>query len=97
MTMPNITLAMDEELLAAARALAKAEGTTLNAMVRRLVSEAIGQKAQREAARVRLLEKMDKSTARIPKGYKFNRAEIYESKSVSGHKRTDLRNRRKAV
>jgi hypothetical protein len=95
--MPNVTLVMDDELLASARAFAKSEGTTLNAMIRRLVADAVNQKAVRAAARARLLDHMDKSTARIPKGYKFNRAELYESESVPGHKHSGVRSRRKAV
>ena len=95
--MANVTLVMDDELLASARAFAKADGTTLNAMIRRLVADAIDQKQRREAARAQILAHMDKSTARIPKGYKFNRAELYESESVPGHKHPSVRHRRKAV
>ena len=95
--MPNVTLVMDDELLALARGFAKSEGTTLNALIRKLVADAIEQKAQREIARARLLDHMETSTAKIPKGYKFNRAELYESESIPGHKHTGVRSRRKAV
>jgi hypothetical protein len=94
--MPNITLAMDEELIEKAREFAKSQGTTLNAFVRRLVTDAIAQKSRQEEARRALLELMEESTARLPKGYKFNRAEIYEPEGISRHKRTDLRRGRKA-
>jgi hypothetical protein len=95
--MPNVTLAMDEEFLASARAFAKSEGTTLNALMRKLVADAIDQKVRREEARRSLLDMMERSTARLPKGYKFNREELYESPSLSGHERPRLRRRRKAV
>jgi hypothetical protein len=89
--MTNITLAMDEKLVKKARAFAKSEGTTLNALVRNLVSNAIAERQRREESRQRLLEMMDTSTARLPKDYKFNREELYESPRLSGHKRADLR------
>lgn len=94
--MPNITLAMDEELLERARSFAKSQGTTLNAFVRKLLADAIAQKTHQEEARRALLELMETSTARLPKDYKFNRAELYEPEGVSRHKRTHLRRGRKA-
>jgi hypothetical protein len=94
--MPNITLAMDERLLKAARSYVKTEGTTLNALVRTLVANAVEEKQRREDSRKRLLELMEKSTARLPKGYKFNREVLYESPSLSRHKHPDLRRRRKS-
>lgn len=94
--MPNITLAMDEKLLKAARSFAKSEGTTLNALVRKLVTEAIGQKQRREEARLRLIELMENSTGRLPKNYKFDREKLYESPSLSRHKRARLRGNRKS-
>jgi hypothetical protein len=94
--MPNITLAIDEDLLDRARTYAERKGTTLNALVRELLGDEIDQDKRREESRKRLLELMDNSTARLPKGYKFNREEIYETPSVPGHKHPDLRRRRKA-
>jgi hypothetical protein len=88
---------MDEKLLASARAFAKSEGTSLNALVRKLVTDAIEQKTRREEARRSLLDMMDRSTARLPKGYKFNREELYESPSLPEHERPRVRRRRKAV
>lgn len=89
--MTNITLAMDEKLVKRARAFAKSEGTTLNALVRSLVSKAIDERQRREESRQRLLEMMDASTARLPKDYKFDREELYENQGFSGHNRVDLR------
>ncbi len=94
--MPNITLAMDEELLESARSFAKSQGTTLNAFVRKLVADAITQETRQEKARRALIEMMETSTARLPSGYKFNRAEIYDPEGVPRHKRAHLRRSRKA-
>jgi hypothetical protein len=93
--MPNITLAMDERLILAARKFAKSEGTTLNALVRTLVTRAIDEQQRREESRKRLIKLMDNSNAVLPKGYKFNREALYESPSLSRHKRSDLRGSRK--
>ena len=39
--MPNLTLAIDEALLQAARDYARKQGTTVNALVRRLLEESV--------------------------------------------------------
>jgi hypothetical protein len=93
--MPNITLAMDEELLKSARSFARSEGTTLNALVRKLVAEAIEQKQRREEARLKLIELMRTSTARLPPNFKINRDEMYGSPAFSRHEHPSVRRRRK--
>jgi hypothetical protein len=63
--MKNITLAIDEEVLAEARRYAAARNTTVNALVRDYLSQ-IAQDADRVAkARVRLLELSAKSSAEV--------------------------------
>jgi hypothetical protein len=94
--MTNITLAIEEKTLKAARALAKARGTTLNALVREQLTGLIEQDMRREEARHGLIALMEKSTARLGKNYKFNREELYESPALSGHKRAGVRRSRKA-
>jgi hypothetical protein len=89
--MPNITLAIDEELLGKARDYAERKGTTVNALVRELLGETIDQDKRREEARRGLLELMDKSTARLGHDYKWNREEIYEERMFPRHKRADIR------
>jgi hypothetical protein len=89
--MPNITLAIDEELLERARGYAERKGTTLNALVRELLGSEIDQDLRREEARRGLLELMDKSTARLGPDYKWNREEVYEERMFPRHKRPDLR------
>jgi hypothetical protein len=89
--MPNITLAIDEELLDKARSYAERKGTTLNALVRELLGNEIDQDLRREEARRGLLELMDKSTTRLGPDYKWNREEVYEERMLPRHKRPDLR------
>lgn len=89
--MPNITLAIDEDLLEKSRDYAERKGTTLNALVRELLGQEIDQDKRREEARRGLLELMEKSTARLGPDYKWNREEIYEERMFPRHKRTDLR------
>jgi len=63
--MKNITLAIDEEVLAEARRYAAARNTTVNALVRDYLSQ-IAQDSDRIAkARARLLELSEKSSAEI--------------------------------
>ena len=94
--MTNITLAIDDETLEAARAFAKARGTTLNALVRQQLAEAIAQDARMEEARRGLIALMEGSTGRLGKNHKFNREELYDSPALSGHKRAGVRGGRKS-
>lgn len=94
--MTNITLAIDDKLLKSVRAFAKAKGTTLNALVRSELSQLIEQDQRQEEARLGLLELIENSTGRLPKGYKFNREKLYEPPTLSGHKRAGVRSSRKA-
>jgi hypothetical protein len=89
--MPNITLALDEELLGKARVYAEKKGTTVNALVRTLLGETIDQDERRESARRKLLELSEQSTARLGPEYKWNRDEIYEDRVLPRHQRPDLR------
>ena len=94
--MGNITLAVDDKVLKAARGVAKANGTTLNAMVRQHFIQLLSQEKRQEEARLGLIALMENSTGRLGKDYKFNREELYESATLSGHKRTNLRSSRKS-
>jgi antitoxin component of RelBE/YafQ-DinJ toxin-antitoxin module len=95
-TMPNITLAIDDGTLKSARAYAKRKGTTLNALVRMQLTSILEQEQRIEEARAGLLELIENSTGRLPKGYKFDREKLYESPALSGHKRAGIRSRGKA-
>lgn len=89
--MPNITLAIGEELLEKAREYAASKGTTLNALVRDQLTESIERDQRIEEARKGLLELMRTSTARMGPDYKWNREELYEDRMFPRHKRPDLR------
>lgn len=93
--MPNVTMAIDVDLLEAARKYAKDNGTTLNALVRRQLIQLIETQARREEARRALIELMKTSEARLPKGYKLDRDEMYGGPILPRHKHLDLRGGRK--
>ncbi len=93
--MTNITLAIDDNVLKSARSYAKRNGTTLNALVRMQLTNIIEQEKRIEEARAGLLELIENSTGRLPKGYKFDREKLYESPTLSGHKRVGVRSSRK--
>ena len=94
--MGNITLAVDDKVLKAARSIAKANGTTLNAMVRQHFIRLLSQEKRQEEARLGLISLMENSTGRLGKNFKFNREELYESPTLSGHKRPNIRSSRKS-
>jgi hypothetical protein len=91
MIMPNVTMALDEELLKLGREFAASEGTTLNALMRKLLQAAISSHRLREESRARLVTLMDESTGRLPPDYKFNREALYESPSLSRFQRARIR------
>jgi hypothetical protein len=59
----NLTLAIDEELLARFRLHAAEQRTTVNALVRRMMEEAVGAEARRKASIARMLELSDEAAA----------------------------------
>lgn len=89
--MPNITLAIDEQLLEKAREYAARKGTTLNALVRDLLDDTVTREKKIEEARKGLLELMQTSTARLGPDYKWNREDIYEDRMLPRHERPPLR------
>jgi hypothetical protein len=93
--MKNITLAIDEDVLAQARTFAKARGTTVNALVREHLVQLVEQQRRRDAARKGLIELMAKSKARTGPGYRWHREELYEERMLPRHQHPDLRGGRK--
>jgi hypothetical protein len=89
--MPNITLAIDEKLLRAARAQAKRSGTTLTALVRQRLTQLVEEEAQREEARRGLIALMESSTGRMKRSFKIDRDEMYGSPTLSRYKHSGLR------
>ena len=73
--MKNITLALDEETLAAGRAYAERHHTTLNALVRDLLARTVH--IDRAAAVEEMFRLMDRSPGRS-RGKRWTRDELYE-------------------
>lgn len=80
--MPNITLAIDEKTLKAARKQAKTDGVTLNGMIRKFLANEIEGKKRIQEARKGLLELMNEPSARLPEDYKFDREKLYSSSDI---------------
>jgi hypothetical protein len=92
--MKNITLAIDEALLEQARALAERRKTSLNALVRGLLSSEIEQEDRIASAKRGMKRLMDESRGTMPSDYRWNRDEIYaerEDRMLSRHEHPDLR------
>jgi hypothetical protein len=74
MAMKNITLALDEETLAAGRAYARRHQTTLNALVRELLVKSVV--ADRQAAVREMFRLMDAHPGNS-QGQRWTRDELY--------------------
>ena len=76
----NVTLAMPADLVADSRRYAAEHGTTLNALIRELLD---GLRTKRAEAAERkkeaddMVEFLKTHSGRSPKGWKFNREELY--------------------
>lgn len=88
--MKNITLAVDEEVLATVRAYAARNNTTVNALVREYLTRLARQEDGAARARNRLVELSRESNGRLG-GWKWNRDEIYERGVLPRHQYPDLR------
>lgn len=75
--MKNITLAIDEDVLAAARRYAMERNSSVNALVRDHLSEIARREDRARNARKRLLELSKRSRARIGKK-SWTREELHE-------------------
>ena len=94
--MKNITLAIDESLLARARALAEQRNTSLNALVRSLLSHEVEQEDRIAWAKAGMKQLIDhaKEIDGGGEAYVWNRDEIYadrEDRLLSRHQHPDLR------
>jgi hypothetical protein len=72
--MKNITLAIDDETLAAGRAYAERHGTTLNALVRDLLVRTVG--SDRSAVTREMFRLMDAASGRS-RGKRWTRDELH--------------------
>lgn len=76
--MKNITLAIDEDVLARARAVAEKRGTTLNAMVREHLTHLATEEERWARSKERLKHLMDTSSADIGPEFKWSRDVAYD-------------------
>jgi hypothetical protein len=74
----NITLTIDDEVLDKVRVLAAERKTTVNAMVRKFLTEIATRDDRRERARRELVELMRTSKGRLAPDYRFDRDETHE-------------------
>ncbi len=88
--MKNITLAVDEQVLATVRAYAARNNTTVNALVRAHLERIARQEDKSAQARQRLVELSRASNGRLG-GWQWNRDEIYERGVLPRHQHPDLR------
>jgi hypothetical protein len=88
--MKNITLAVDEEVLATVRAYAARNNTTVNGLVRDYLERVARQEDKAAQARQRLVELSRESNGRLG-GWLWNRDEIYEGGVLPRHQHPDLR------
>ncbi len=76
--MKNITLAIEEEILDAARVVAAERKTTVNALVRDYLAQVVRQKARAKEAMAELRRMSETSEARLGADYKFDRDSLYD-------------------
>jgi len=97
MTMKNVTLAIDETLLEKARGLAESRKTTLNALIRSLLSHEVEQEdriAWAKAGMKRLMGEAARRSDSADTPYRWDRRDAYadrEDRLLSRHERPDLR------
>lgn len=74
----NITLAVDEQIIARAREVARQQGTSLNALVRAYIQQLAGQNSNAET--YRRLEQLWTEGSGRSGGYEFRRDDAYEER-----------------
>ena len=92
--MKNVTLAIDDTLLGQARELAEKRKTSLNALIRSLLSHEVEQDARIAWAREGMRRLMEESTLDMGPDYRWNRQDLYaerEDRLLSRHEHSDLR------
>lgn len=93
--MKNITLAVEDDLLAKTRLHAAEKGTTVNALVRgflrRLTEDERDEFERQREAREGLLELIRTSEARMGPDYKWSREELYDREALRRHEHPGLR------
>ena len=87
--MKNITLAVEEEVLAEVRKYAAAHDTTVNALVRDYLGRLAGFESRSKKAREELLKLAEESTLDLGT-WKWNREELYDRHEFSRHEHPSL-------
>jgi len=85
----NVTLSIDEKLLARARALAHERGTSVNQLVRDYLERLTGTSGP--AGVMEQLERLWSEQPGRSGGWKWNREEVYDRPVLHRHERTRLR------
>ena len=79
----SITLSIPPAVVQEARAYALAKGTTMSRMIREYFTNLVApRKEEGKAGACRFLELAESADVRLPKGWRFNRAECYERGSA---------------
>jgi hypothetical protein len=89
--MKNVTLAVEEDVLAAARKYAAARNTTVNGLVRDYLGKLAAQADRAAQARSELVELAKSSTFDPGEDWKWNREELYDRGVFSRHEHSPLR------
>ena len=89
--MKNITLAVDDQVLARVRVVAAERKTSVNGLVRDYLTGLADQSARRAETRRQLRELIDNTQARLSPDFVWNREELYGQRVFSRHERADLR------
>jgi len=88
--MKNVTLAIEEDVLNAARKYAVKHNTTVNGMVREYLTRLVKFEDRAAEARQRLKELSEESTLELG-SWKWNREELYDRNVLSRHEHSPLR------
>ncbi|MFZ1107062.1 MAG: DUF6364 family protein [Rhodomicrobium sp.] len=89
--MKNITLAVEDEVLAEARKYAAANNTTVNALVRDYLGKLARQQDRGAEARRRLIELAEQSTFDPGADWKWDREALYDRGVFSRHEHPPVR------
>ncbi len=94
--MKNITLAVEDDVLAAVRKFAAEKKTTVNGLVRDYLKSLAEQSLNDDAARARqeLVKLSETTTFRLPDDWKWNREDLYDRPSLLRHQRAGVRSDR---
>jgi hypothetical protein len=83
----NLTLAVDEQLVERARAVARQQGTSLNALIREYIEKLAGKSSGAEIAAMLRDHWKNDPPGRSRPGWRFDRGEIYDERARYGKKR----------